>query len=880
MADNSVFITGASSGAFTDAFSELPPWATESTALQIEKYLRKSFDVQSKIFDAIKKMGSGSGAGSNKLSPEDAKKVNDELDKLAKNLKRNNEEDAKKRKRNKDLEKDEKEELLRGKKKKAQDEKMSLIFGAIASVGNNVLGVYKDYIDVYDSMYQSGINVMNGQNSTASGFETLNQVVNLTGLRLQTLQKVAEKYASTVNAVGFVKFAKSIAMTNTRLQALGYSSEAQAELIGTLMESEMGYADIRNKSADQIAADAIKLGAQLGKLSQTVGLSREQLQENLKATSKSTESAFVFAKYGKEAADKLNAAASGIKDSGLRDMFMQLASAANPAQVKGYNELVQAGLGDVAQQMDALAKGMMNMDPVEFQKKFSALSGYIEQQTGRMGNLTNLLGQGGEEAARILNAFYQQGRSVSKATEGQQDNATRTQASIAGLQTQMESFAATLQKAFFPLEKQVDLVTKGLTLLNGAIDRSIAAFEAETRSWVGVGLIIAGLISSLVVGKKTLGTIFDILKGGASMLGRAVTGIGRGIASAGSLILKAGKSIGSVIGRVASSAGSVGSILGRIGGFFLRFLGPLAALYAAFELGKAIGSVLYETLSSFDWFNDAMDSFFSAFDKSIDWVVDMGKTIGNKFSEFGSWLYDSMMGVGKWISSAFDTVAGFIKGAGDFIYGKMTDAGKWIASGFDVVLDSIKGIGNKFLSYMPFLKEIGDYFIAVKDRVKYIFNEVSSFTDSLIEVLKTILKRFANSVTFGLIGGDEEKKEGPRTDSAKPTSEPSKAAPVPVQVVTPVTPPQGMSVPKAPAATTISSPSTVTTSADGSPGNAAMPTSTVSSVLPTGIKKPDKNSDINNLLTYQGSLLEQILLSTNSLVSVNKDILRYARNSA
>ena len=44
-----------------------------------------------------------------------------------------------------------------------------------------------------------------------------------------------------------------------------------------------------------------------------------------------------------------------------------------------------------------------------------------------------------------------------------------------------------------------------------------------------------------------------------------------------------------------------------------------------------------------------------------------------------------------------------------------------------------------------------------------------------------------------------------------------------------------------------------------------------------GIEKAPSNTNIDSMLSYQNSLLEQLLLSTNNLVSVNKDILKYTR---
>ena len=685
MADNSVFITGTTSGAFTDAFSDLPPWATERTALAIEKHLRRSFDVQSKIFDALKKLPTSNTGG--KMSSDDVKKVNDELADLAKNLKKNNDEAEKQRK-----------------------ESLGSGLSTLATMGNKLVGVGKDYINVYDSLYKSGINLLNGNNSTIDGFESLNQVVNLTGLRLETLQKVAEKYASTINVVGFNKFARSISIANNRLTELGYSSEEQANLIGTLLQAETGYVTTRNKSSDEIAKDAIRLGERFDRLVKTVGMTRDQLSENLKSTAESSDAAMIFARFGKEAAAAVSENAAGIKDSGLRDMLVELAAAANPAQVKGYNVLVQAGLGDVAEQMNQLSKGMMALDPVEFQKRIASLGQYLEQQTGRMGSLANLKGQGGDEAASALNAVFQQARSVSDATRDQADSARKTQASIAKLQTEIESFSATLQKAFFPLTDQVNIAASAFGILNSNIDRAIAAFEAETRSLVGFGIAVAGLIASIALASGAMGR-FSI--------------------------------------DASKSGGLLGSSIMNVGGAFMRLLGPVALLYTAFQVGTAIGETLYEMFTG--------------------------------------------------------------------------------------------------------LKATGGYLKAISDMFPELSGSLKRIVDWIKEFASKLGAKVVNKLSFGILGS-----ENSATSGASST----------------------VSVPKSPAGSTVLSPSTQPSNVDGSTGNATMPTSTASAVPPTGIKKPDSNADINSLLRHQGALLEQLLLSTNTLVSVNKDILRYSRNSA
>jgi hypothetical protein len=85
-----------------------------------------------------------------------------------------------------------------------------------------------------------------------------------------------------------------------------------------------------------------------------------------------------------------------------------------------------------------------------------------------------------------------------------------------------------------------------------------------------------------------------------------------------------------------------------------------------------------------------------------------------------------------------------------------------------------------------------------------------------------------------------------------------------------------ISIAKEPVATTINSPSRVSTTPAVDGEQQAQPAEKTKATT-TGIEKPVLDTGINSMLGYQSSLLEQILQSTQNLVSVNKDILKYAR---
>jgi hypothetical protein len=577
MADNSVFITGAAEGAFAEALNGIPPWATQKTAEDIEKALNKILGVQTKaLAQAIKCCKGAGGDGSS-----NSKTVNDELDKLVKNLKRVNEEDGKKKKREKDEDKEGKDALGRSKKQKSIDELWLKSMIALTSVGANILGVQKQYFTTSEDLFKSGVNLLSGNDTTTSSMMSLNQIVILTGLRLETFQKVVEKYTSSINAIGINKFAKTISLTNTRLVALGYSSEQQAELIGTLVESESSYADIRGKSSEQLANDAVRLGNQMTRLSILTGQSSAQLQENVRSLSKNTDSTVVAAVYGEKAAERMNIFSASFKDADIGAMFQKLAAATQPAITKTFQSLVQAGQAPLAEEFTRIAVAARDgvISAEQAQKQTTDLAQRVNSTT--LQSLALLADKGVDGAAETLSIITKlraQGNTTSKATEKQVDAAIESQAALSRFSTALAATDSLMQRTFPLLESQVNLASSALEKFNAMVKSSTDIFSAETRSWIGVGIqVIAGL--ALIATK--FGGIFDMVKGAISILWDGILFVGRGLVS---------------------------------------LLNPIAKVAAAFAAGYAIGTALNEILSNFDWFNNMMDKVFSGLDHILKYI--------------------------------------------------------------------------------------------------------------------------------------------------------------------------------------------------------------------------------------------------------------------
>ena len=158
MADNSTFITGAAEGAFVDALSGIPPWATQKTAQDIEKLLKQLLGVQSKaLTQAINCCKAAGGDGSTS-----SKDVQNELDKLHKTVNKLNEEDEKALKRKK---KEDKEEKERDKKRGSAGQLWNMTLSALVGAGTKLLGVQKQYFITSEELFKSGVNLLNGNES-------------------------------------------------------------------------------------------------------------------------------------------------------------------------------------------------------------------------------------------------------------------------------------------------------------------------------------------------------------------------------------------------------------------------------------------------------------------------------------------------------------------------------------------------------------------------------------------------------------------------------------------------------------------------------------------------------------------------------------------
>lgn len=850
MADNTVHITSVEEGAFEDALGSLPPWATQQTAEDIQRSLNKLVKIQSDaLATAIKCCAGGKG-----MNKEDVKKVNDELSKIAKNLKDVNADDAKRRKRNAQDEKEWKEKKLRDRDERNGAITWGKTLTALTLAGKAVAGAQLQYYKTSKDLYNAGINLVAGNETTASSMMSLNQMVTLTGLRLETLQKVAEKYSSSINAIGMSKFAKTVSTANTRLVALGYSSEEQAELIATMIESESNHSDMRRKTALEMADDAAKLGKNMANLSMLTGLSSAKLQENIKAMSETTDSAVVSAMFGEKAAKRVDEFASTLpSDTGL--LFQKFAASMAPEATQAYRDMATAGQGHIADAFIRIAKDVREGTKTTEQAREETMRISKSLTASQLQHIALLAEQGNAGAQKTLNSVVALNRADNKtslATPEEREAAIKAKASIAAMDTAMERTKSLTQTAFPLLETQVDAASASLKVFNDTVLSVTDSINPAARSWIGILLQAVGVIASVVLSGKLLTMAFGTARTATVAWALATRG-----ASAAMMLLSkapgvimtsfraASSLVGPAFGLVANAAGYLGSVLQsvvglipnafrlvssaatKIGGRLLSLMNPVTKVIAAFTAGYAIGTAIYEMVSDFEWFTSITDSIFGGLESVVSAITGIPGQISKAWDNIASAFSDVAGSVSGWFSGVFGKIGGFFGQFGNMITGMFP----WVSKVAEYGKGVGEVIGDLYKLWSGKVEWIGTLFNGIKGKVADWFSWVPGIGNA------------SNSSPVMA-------KSAARTE---------------------------ISVTKSPAPSTIDSPSAVPASKRTSADSVASGTNNIVMMDNTGNVKPPVANDINTLLGYQSTIMAQLLDATQTIVGVNRDILKYTK---
>ena len=507
MADNSVFITGVADGAFEKAFSGLPDWATESTLVRIAKNLNKSMPIQTQalrdIVRELKGRGKSGAGGPGGAGAMGDPKSESALKKYFKTLEEGNKAADKKKKSDKEREEWDKKQLLGVKEFTSKWDVLSRGLTFAKAIGDKVLAVDSQYLKTMENLSDSGVSVYDATNKTKDGMEVLNQVVNLTGIRLENLEAAAAKYTDTMSAVSFQKYAKAVGNATKSMGNLGFNSIQTADMMGAYISMESSYTDMRGKSATELATELETFGKGVRDNMQAFGKSKEEILGNAKALSKSTDAFTSNAILGTEATKHATASLMGMPEDIAQGLMKSSALAGQGLQV-GFDNIVNdfASSGSrFTTQMNSLVKALPNESPEQIRARFESMtkSPMWQQEIQNQQRLAVTGDAHAASALRTMQSIQGMVDTTSQATKAQKDAATGSASTVATLRTEQEKLAASTQAAFYPAETQIKAVTTGLELLNKAIYGVIDTINPHTRSNMGGGAVAAGGIASAVL---------------------------------------------------------------------------------------------------------------------------------------------------------------------------------------------------------------------------------------------------------------------------------------------------------------------------------------------------------------------------------------------
>lgn len=524
MADNNVFITGAESGALEDAFGRLPGWATQNTLEVVEGHLRKSTNIQKSILDLLKTMAARapSGGGGGGLSGDALREFGDELARAARNLARNNAEEEARAER---------AERLRLQEAAATNSVtgrlggLTKVLGNVAGVGTKVLKANTQYITTFDSLYKSGINVVNGLDDTVTSMQSLQNTVILTGLRLEQLQAISQKYSQGVNAVGFAKFASTAAAAATKLEGFGFGTEEALDITAAFIDQQTNFANIRNMSERQLSEGAVRFARSLTSTSQALGISRDKLLEQTRALSETTDASVIEARFGAEAAQNVMLATAGLNPQAQMQFLGLVADSGVGLGV--LNDTVQKLIvtgNSYSSEIMQMGQDLTTLSPGDFRAKWKGLvnstefgSEMIRQQFLKTGGK---LAEAGDNLT-LMAALKNMANKTNEATESQTNRNNQTAASTNALTSSLDRLSSQLQAAFAPTIAMIDTFTGAVGLLNTGIEATVDYIGDYNMALIGSAAIMASFLGAIVGATGALG----LLGGGGGGAG-GIGGIG------------------------------------------------------------------------------------------------------------------------------------------------------------------------------------------------------------------------------------------------------------------------------------------------------------------------------------------------------------------
>lgn len=806
--------------------SGLPSWATEDTLSKIQTILQKTLGLQNSVL----RMTNGG------LNPRDVKELSRsfrDTNKASKeNLKLIETDNIYKRKG---------EELYR-----LLGTRQALLATTVVAA-TKTFDIMKDTmvsnVKTFDQMFKSGIMVVDSAAGQTDAFKSLGNIALLAGLRIEKFSQVMENFAGA-NAIGAIKFAKTLPVASRKLLDFGFDIEAATMAVGAYLDTVMGTTDVQSMSAREIAEGAAEFGKNLARLSMATGISREKLMQQAAAINSSIEANALAAEYGDQAAQKMSQFAASFSDPDIGNAFVKMMSSKLPILNTTFQNFAKAGLGGLGMQIANFSKSLIGLDPDEaalrtkmFVKGLGDLGPMINQQK----LLAEAGVEGAEENLRMLTGMQKQQRQIKELSEADLARQMEAAKASAAIKTSWERIVSSVQKLFAPsvtllnvigwgLDKLADMVVgvvdtfdKFDKMIEGATSSMGFAWKDATATIVSVTSALIALSGSIIAVRK----FFQLMSARQAATTAAST--------AGNIAGGASSGAGKIVGSIGSGIGGLGKGLGELlksvgsgGGKMIHglFSGISAGLSAFANPKVLLGSTVLS----------ASIAVLSVGLGAAAYV--MGKTLptlAEGLSKFSTIDGSNLIDVGKGIMAL---------SAGLALFG----AGSTIASAGGILSGLINNLGGLFgvdspLAQMQKFADIGDKLQIAGQGVSELAKGLREFSeiDTLAlsrnaESLERIRTSTDSTSLLGAMASWFKTPESTKIVTEAPTKETEASAPI------------------------------VAPRSARSPGS--------------GIESSPADTGINSLLAEQTNLISQLLIKTDSMISVNRDILKYTKLQA
>lgn len=867
MAENNTFISGIGNGVLSAALSDLPPWATEDTLSRIHGVLVKTLKVNTDISDELARAAKTVG---NKGNSDDVKRLHQAYKKLSDQAKKDY--DDKGYRSNMEKRWFDRGEATR-KLLTSSNFRLAVAANMVESAFSKMKETMINNANTFDGLYKSGINVMESSDFTTSGFDSLRTMVARVGLDLSQLSKIISESVG-INVVGAQTFTKALSMSSGKLREFGYNTAESGELIGAYLDSLSAMGAAQGKSKDMIADGAIMFGESMTKLSFRTGTAIKQLQAQTAAIAASTDANVIAAEKGAAAGLMASQFAASFRDPNLGKEFLKMMASKIPTLNKTFQNLVAGGLGGFGQKLMAFNKSLVGLTPeaaAVAKKRFYGSISNIDQMIQEQQYLADAGVQGSAENVQILTAIKQDNEKLKVISDDQLKREMKTAESVKGVQSEWASLMATASKLFAPITWILDVITGGLKMVNavvgGLLDIPILGTVISVAATATVTFTAALLTSRMAM--YSLAGIFPIIRTAvmgimpaiAKFLAFLVASPAKLLALVPVIMAKAGAVIMGAAGLLAGAIGwittalttAAGVVVGGVARLVAAVALPFAPLIAVIASIVGVGALLYTY-----W----------------DDIVSVSKSVWAGLSDLGGVAVSIGNQVRNGLGAVWDSVSGIFTIATDLVTGVVgawLTAGTYIKKGAEVVWEFIsspfKSLSNAFSGLGNIAGSIGD---KLKTGVSAVWDIITRPFVSLWEWIKG---SWAGKI-LSLGNADNSSSQSKSASVGSVLSAPAITIQSPTH--TDIVMPKGPSVVRAKQSDGKSS--DIQVGAAPSPDNRpSTPATGDSNRQAAVVRDIDRFAEINNTLSYQAAQLDQLVEGIKSLLSVNRDILKYTK---